>query len=361
MAEMVPISAETSLAIPPSATSGADALSVFARNPELANEANALIDAALSASTRRARRSDWEVFANWCALKGIQPLPASVDTALGFLTAQAKTKALATVLRYRATLGKLHKLAGHPSPFSDARCTELLAGIRNRKGSAQDRKRAATIDLAPAVEPGADVIELRNRAIMLLGLFTACRRSELSGLDVEDLTTVDEGMIVHLRKSKTDQEGVGRYIPVPRADYAPEQCAVRAIKVWLDASATTSGPLFRSARRQGLTTRRLSARSIADVVKQAALAAGEDPANYAGHSLRAGFVTLAWEAGFSLEAIMEQTGHKKAETVRRYIRSSGHVNPFKRSAIASIMQAAIEALRAARARAEHKGEVTSVE
>ncbi len=101
----------------------------------------------------------------------------------------------------------------------------------------------------------------------------------------------------------------------------------------------------------GLTSRRLSARAIADTVKRAAATAGEEPERYSGHSLRAGFVTMAWEAGFSLEAIMAQTGHEKVETVKRYIRGSGNVNPFRRSAIAAIMKAALEMRAAARAAA----------
>lgn len=336
------MSAETSIIVSHEAPAGILEESAFARRPELAEEARAFAAAARSESTRRAMTADWTIFSDWCAAAGVQPLPASVETALAFLTDQARTKTLATLLRYRATVGKLHRIGGHQSPFSDDRCKTLLAGIRRTKGSAQDRKRAATMDLAPAVGPGVDVILLRNRAVVLLGLFTSCRRSELSALNVEDLKEVEEGLIVHLRKSKTDQEGVGRYVPVPRADYAPEHCAVRAVKEWLAASATTCGPLFRSARRQGLTRRRLAARSIADIIKQAAAAAGEDPAHYAGHSLRAGFVTMAWEAGFSVPAIMDQTGHQKPETVRRYVRTSGDVNPFRRSEIASIMRAAIE-------------------
>ncbi|MBF0374806.1 MAG: hypothetical protein HQL39_15480, partial [Alphaproteobacteria bacterium] len=40
----------------------------------------------------------------------------------------------------------------------------------------------------------------------------------------------------------------------------------------------------------------------------------------AGHSLRAGFVTTAAAAGAPEWQIMRHTGHRQAETLRRYIR-----------------------------------------
>jgi len=48
--------------------------------------------------------------------------------------------------------------------------------------------------------------------------------------------------------------------------------------------------------------------------------AGLDPAKYAGHSLRAGHATSAAIAGASERSIMNQTGHKSVQMVRRYIR-----------------------------------------
>jgi integrase len=55
-------------------------------------------------------------------------------------------------------------------------------------------------------------------------------------------------------------------------------------------------------------------------VKRYAVAAGLDPALYAGHSLRAGLATSAAIAGASERAIMNQTGHRSTSMVRRYIR-----------------------------------------
>jgi len=59
--------------------------------------------------------------------------------------------------------------------------------------------------------------------------------------------------------------------------------------------------------------------AVAMVVKRLAENAGFDPAEYAGHSLRAGFATAA-STGVPERAIMAQTGHRSVTTLRRYIR-----------------------------------------
>lgn len=48
--------------------------------------------------------------------------------------------------------------------------------------------------------------DVRDRALLLLGFATAMRRSELAALDVADVEFVVKGMLLTIRRSKTDQE-----------------------------------------------------------------------------------------------------------------------------------------------------------
>jgi integrase len=160
----------------------------------------------------------------------------------------------------------------------------------------------------------------RDRALLLVCFAGAFRRSELVSLDVADVSFTRDGLVIHLRRSKTDQEGEGRTIGIPRGS-RPMTCPVRALKEWLDFSGITAGPLFRPVNRHGqVLATRLSDRGVARVVQRAAAAAGLDPTDVAGHSLRAGLATSAAAAGVSERAIMAQTGHKSLPMVRRYIR-----------------------------------------
>jgi len=84
---------------------------------------------------------------------------------------------------------------------------------------------------------------LRNRAILLLGFAGALRRSELVSLDVADLDFTSDGLVVTLRRSKTDQDGQGRQIGVPYGRRF-KTCPVQSLQSWLEAAGITSGPIF---------------------------------------------------------------------------------------------------------------------
>jgi integrase len=121
-------------------------------------------------------------------------------------------------------------------------------------------------------------------------------------------------------RSKVDQEGIGRKIGIPYGSN-PEACPVRTVQAWIESAAITSGALFRSINRHGqIQAGRLSDIDVARVVKKLAVRAGLDAAKYAGHSLRAGHATSAAIAGATERSIMNQTGHRSVQMVRRYIR-----------------------------------------
>ena len=168
----------------------------------------------------------------------------------------------------------------------------------------------------------ADVglIGARDRALILLGFSGAFRRSELVSLDIADCVFSRDGLTVMLRRSKTDQDGAGRKVGIPYGAN-PETCPVRILQDWIQHSCIDSGPLFRSISRHGqVRPGRLSGIDVARIVKKLAQRAGLEPAKYAGHSLRAGHATAAAIAGASERAIMNQTGHRSVQMVRRYIR-----------------------------------------
>jgi len=177
------------------------------------------------------------------------------------------------------------------------------------------------------------LIGVRDRALLLVGFAGAFRRSELVSLDVADVAFGADGLIVQLRRSKTDQEGEGRKVGLPFGSN-PLTCPVRAVRAWLDVAVIVRGPIFRPVDRHGnVAGTQLTDQSVALVVKRCAKAAGLDPRRYAGHSLRSGLATAAAMADVSERAIMAQTGHKSLPMVRRYIRDG---SLFRRNAAAAV-------------------------
>src|SRR5215471_17453293 len=147
-----------------------------------------------------------------------------------------------------------------------------MKGIRRTKGTAPTQKTAALTDDIRAMVDATDsgMIGVRDRALILLGFAGAFRRSELVRLDVEDCAFGKDGLTVTLRRSKTDQAGVGRKIGIPYGSN-PETCPVRTVQGWIELAGIAGGPLFRSTSRHGqVRAGRLAGIDVARILKKLA-------------------------------------------------------------------------------------------
>jgi integrase len=199
-------------------------------------------------------------------------------------------------------------------------------------GSAQSKKAPLTAAHLSLIRWDSGRKGLRDKALILVGFFGALRRSELVGLNIEDVEFTPEGAILTIRKSKTDQEGRGRAVAIPYAKRT-DLCPVRALQAYLKALGRTEGPLFVSMHKSQYTQKRLSAYAVALIVKDYADRLGLDPRLFGGHSLRAGFATTAALIGATEDEIALQTGHKSMTVLRGYIRRA---SLFERNAATRI-------------------------
>jgi hypothetical protein len=130
-----------------------------------------------------------------------------------------------------------------------------------------------------------------------------------------------EGLLIQIRKSETDHEGMGAAVAVPKGETA---CPVAALKAWLEAAGVTEGAVLRrvfNERNQKLGGR-LSGHVVADIVKKGAARLGFDPKTFGAHSTRSGLVTSAVKRGVNLLKICDQTRHKSVEMLRVYCRDA---------------------------------------
>lgn len=276
----------------------------------------ALVENSISDNTRRAYQSDLAHFDAW----GGQ-LPAGPEVVASYLAAHAETLSVATLVRRIATISKAHEARRLPNPCRSEIVRATLRGIKRTRGIAhREAKPLLREDLFQVLDAMGDgVKDARDRALLLIGFAGGFRRSELVGLDCLDIERVRQGLIVMLRHSKTDQEGVGRKIGIPCG--RARHCPVQALDQWLAVSRINEGPIFRPVDRQGrVATERLSGEAVSIVIKERVAAAGMDPAGFSGHSLRAGFATSAAQAGVSTLKIRAQTGHSSDAMLSRYIR-----------------------------------------
>jgi integrase len=280
------------------------------------------IRASKAENTLRGYQSDWRDFCAWCESQSLCVLPASPETVASYIAECAASLKVGSIQRRLNAIAEAHKAVGLPSPTHSAMVRNTMKGIRRMIGTAPTQKTPTlTADIRAMVDAtDAGLIGVRDRALVLLGFAGAFRRSELVGLDIADLDFGRDGLTVNLRRSKTDQEGQGRNVGIPYGSN-PETCPVRSLQDWLEVSGVDAGLMFRSINRHGqVQAGRLSGGDIARIVKKLAQRAGLDTVKYAGRSLRAGHATSAAIAGASERSIMNQTGHRSVQMVRRYIR-----------------------------------------
>ena len=291
-------------------------------------------------NTVRAYKSDFNDFALFCVQNGFKSLPSEPKIVSLYLThLSTKDIKVSTLKRRLVSIAVIHKLKGYYLDTKHPSIIENLLGIKRRKGSIQKGKKPLLINNLKKIINVIDeqkkekIIKYRDRSIILIGFSGGFRRNEIVSLNYEDLDFVPEGLKINLRKSKTDQYGEGFTKGLPYFD-SPLFCPVISIQKWIKLSNISSGPLFRRfTKGANLLEKRLTDQTVALLIKEYLNLAGIDNKNFAGHSLRSGFATVAAESGADERSIMAMTGHKSSEMVRRYIKEA---NLFKNNPLNKI-------------------------
>jgi site-specific recombinase XerD len=179
---------------------------------KIADRANEFVNQAKAQNTVRAYQADWTHFERWCKAHSQSSLPASPETVALYLTDLAATRKTATITRRISSISQAHQIVGFEMPTKASQVRLVLAGIRRTKGTAAASKTPVLVeDLRRMVSKlPVNLLGVRDRALLLVGFAGAFRRSELVGLDVADVEITRDGLVVMLRRSKTDQEGEGR-------------------------------------------------------------------------------------------------------------------------------------------------------
>ena len=230
---------------------------------------------------------------------------------------------MATLAGRLVAIRRAHALRGLPDPTKSELARLTLRGVRRCHGRPQQRVAPLKVEHLSAIVSalGSSTRDIRDRALLLVGFAGAFRRSELSAVNCNRIERTEQGIVLTLPRSKTDQEGSGRSVAIPRV--GGPICPAAALDAWLEASGIVDGPLFRPVSKAGkVLESRLSASAVAIIIKQRAAQIGLDPEHYSGHSLRAGFATSAAAAGLAIWQIKGQTGHVSDAVLHRYIREA---------------------------------------
>lgn len=289
----------------------------------------------MAPSTRDLYRRMWFRFERWCREHQVLACPAEPEIVAVYITDLARHLRASSIGVHLAAIRHHHLEAGRPSPTDAGVVKRRMSGIRRAKGMTPCRKKPLLLDDLDKVLPrlGAKKKALRDRAMFMLAFAAGLRRSELVGLDLEGSEPPDrenggtgyvrftaQGLDVVITRSKTDQDGEGHVIAVPLRRN-PERCPVRLLQAWLQAAEIDEGPIFRSVTLgEVIGKTRLRSSAVAVAVKRAVSRLGYQVKEFAGHSLRAGFVTTCALAGAPVSAMQATTRHRQVQTLFGYVR-----------------------------------------
>jgi len=280
-------------------------------------------------NTIKSYKSDWRDFVAYCQARDVSCLSADASTIANYVADMAETKKVSTIVRRLSSISQAHQAVGSESPTFAFGVKAVIKGIKKTKGTMPNKKAAAVIEDIQAMVSTLNrrkLIDIRDRALILIGFAGAFRRSELVAINMDDIEKNRDGLTITLKHSKTDQEGQGYKKGIPYGSN-PDTCPVRAFEDWLEASKITQGPIFRriyknAQKIEQIHTKGLVDKSVALIIKKLAKKAGLDENKYSGHSLRSGLITTAANRGVDERSIMKQSGHKSLTVMRGYIQDA---------------------------------------
>jgi site-specific recombinase XerD len=288
---------------------------------QVSEDALAQIRNSKAKNSRVNYQCDFNHFSSWCIEQNRTALPATPETIATYIAhcVESLHNKPSTISRRLSGIRFAHLTNQFASPTEHPKIREQMEGINRTLGTKQNKRAALTLDLIFLMLSKMDNSTLqgkRDKALILFGLGSACRRSELSALNVEDLSFTEEGLTVHIQSSKTDKTGQGAYIGIPNGRLKISD----VVRDYLQAAGVSTGGLFRTINKGGKVGSRMSDKSIYNLVKKYAALAGLDAAQFGAHSLRSGFITEAYLSGASTEAIQATTRQVKSDTTIGYYR-----------------------------------------
>ena len=275
-------------------------------------------DGAFSENTLRAYRSDFRQYESWCSSENQTSLPATADLIAEYVDFMATRNKSATIRRRINSLGTIFKLSKHPDPTKEPEVVLALKRMHRKIGRQQKQATPLTREIMEQMLEQCDdgTCGLRDQVLLRLGYETMRRRSEICSFTFDDLTEIPRrGPAIRLVKSKTDQEGASKLIPISHD-------LVNLILKW-QAHSIPDGAILRSVDRHGNVGPQLRPGSVCTILNRllAKTSLADREMQFSGHSFRVGAAIDLVESGASLETIMLRGGWRSNDSAMSYLRS----------------------------------------
>jgi len=282
---------------------------------------------------------DWE---EYCSLMGARALPATAETVLEFLRAREPThsnsalsaRKSAIIAAHKDERSRLPKKKRQPYMLDhDDAFTLGWKEITRRKGNRHTRREPIQSDKLKLLlsQTPDNLAGVMDRAIMLTSLACALRRSETAAFNLDDIEVVDGAMLVHIRRSKTDQAGNG--VTLAARATGSDSCPVAAMQRWVKEGKLDQAPPDDDGKIPLFAHPKFKLRKRIDptypyvIAKRYCKMAGLDPKGYGSHSFRVGFITEVVRSGkVTLDDSMKAARHKTPGVHLNYVADKAAVD-----------------------------------
>lgn len=290
---------------------------------QLLNETLIHIEGAYAPSTIRAYKANFVKFIQYCEGLQVNALPSDPNKIANYILHLTKSGLKSASIRIAiAAISSIHKLNQLDDPTQHPNVKIELRRMHRTIGRASKQAFGITAsNLEKMISATkSDSRGLRDKALLLLAYDSLCRRSELVSLRLNDIEYNNSGLPfrIKLRRSKTDQEAIGKVIRLsPKAQ--------EAVQAWIEITRIEDGFLFRGIKNNGDISQGINPGQINRIYKRLAQKAGlpkEIIKNISGHSFRVGGAQDLLASGASLPILMNRGRWTKPETVMRYIEYS---------------------------------------
>lgn len=267
-------------------------------------------EAAYAPETLRNLKQIKKTFRLWCEERGTSAeLPIDPQVVADYVEQLGGKLSTNTIETRLWAISEMHRSQFLPSPCQH-RLVELALKAVKRKYGTWTRQAPPLCKaevLSVVSELGADVVELRDRAILWTASDTWCRVSELVALKVRDLQRQEDGSsIIFIARSKTDPYGNGDYA------FLSKNASI-AVLEWIEAGGLKADdPMFTKSQPGGQRTP-LAPATISRIMKRRFKRNDVSP-----HSMRVGGVHDAFRIGCSLSSIMVAGRWRSPEMPARY-------------------------------------------
>lgn len=296
-----------------------------ALNLSAAEEAalEALMRDSLAPSTRAWHATAWKDWATWAKRHSVPVMPAHPRALAAHLMFLYQRGLCAASIKSRlSALSLRHNLNGFAINRKEGDVARVMAGISRRSPPSRPKDSLSLENVHAIVSriSGDGIRAARDRALLLFAFWSAMRCGEISALQISDLTWKDWGVEVRIRRSKTDQAGVGQVVALLELP-GVSTCPVTALRRWLSLSKIADGYVFRGLRGcVNVTPRdnRLDAYMLRTLIKEGCEKIGLDPKRFGAHSTRSGFATSAIQHGANILSVQCVLRHVEPGTTLKY-------------------------------------------